>query len=114
MKKKVEIRLRHWVYIDDKKFLGPGRIELLEYIQETGSISKAAKNMGLSYKKAWTLVDEMNTYGKTPYVVTQKGGTKGGGTVVTETGKQVMAAYKTLNDHLLKVVKAEKALLELI
>ena len=114
MNRKTEIRIRHWVFIDDIKFFGPGRYELLENIAKTGSISKAASAMGLSYKKAWAMVDAMNTSGSTPYVITQKGGTHGGGTVLTETGKQVMEAYKNFNEKLLEIVKAEKELLSVI
>ncbi len=114
MNQKYEIRLRHWVFIDDIKFFGPGRYELLEHIEQTGSISKAATAMGLSYKKAWAMVDAMNTKGKSPYVITQKGGAHGGGTVLTDTGKQVMQAYKKLNEKLLEIIKAEKELLSVI
>jgi len=114
MNRKVEIRIRHWVFVDETKFFGPGRYELLEYIAETGSISKAATAMGLSYKKAWAMVDAMNTLGTSPYVVTQKGGTHGGGAVITETGKKVMEAYKRLDEKLLEIARAEKDLLSVI
>ena len=59
MTKNISIRFRHWVFIDDMKFFGPGRMELLEHIESTGSIAKAAKLMNMSYKKAWLMVDEM-------------------------------------------------------
>ncbi|TDE14694.1 winged helix-turn-helix domain-containing protein [Dyadobacter psychrotolerans] len=114
MERNIVIRLRHWVYVNETKFFGPGRYELLEGIQQTGSIAKAAKEMGLSYKKAWAMVDAMNTLGQKPYVVTQKGGSKGGGTILTETGKDVLTAYKKLNEKLLAVVEAERELLTLI
>ena len=114
MERQVEIRLRHWVFVDEVKFFGPGRYELLERIAETGSIAQAAKEMGLSYKKAWAMVDALNTLGKGPYVVTQKGGTKGGGTVLTDTARDVMAAYKRLNDKLLAALAEEQELLSLI
>ena len=77
--KKKDIRVRCWVDIDGVKFFGPGRAELLELVEESGSISQAAKSMGMSYKKAWAMIDEMNTLGQKPYVITQKGGQKGGG-----------------------------------
>jgi molybdate transport system regulatory protein len=114
MERNIEIRLRHWIFINDIKFFGPGRYELLEHIEQTGSISKAANAMGLSYKKAWAMVDAMNTYGKSPYVITQKGGSNGGGTILTETGKNVLVAYQNLNDKLLAVINAEKELQSLI
>ena len=114
MEKQIEIRLRHWVYVDNAKFFGPGRLELLEHIQATGSIAQAAKAMGLSYKKAWTMVDALNNVGKSPYVITQKGGAEGGGAVLTETGRKVMEAYQRLSEKLLAVVAAEQELLTLV
>ena len=114
MEKEIRIRVRHWIYIDDMKFFGPGRMELLEHIQETGSIVKAAKAMKMSYKKAWAMVDAMNTYGQLPYVITHKGGQQGGGAELTDTGLRVISAYKNLSDKLLAVVESEKELLSLI
>lgn len=114
MNKNINIRFRHWVFIDDMKFFGPGRLELLEHIESTGSISKAAKLMNMSYKKAWLMVDEMNNHAQKPYVITQKGGQHGGGTLVTEAGKKLMQAYKILDTKLAAVVEAEKELLTLI
>ena len=87
MNRKTELRIRHWVFVDDVKFFGPGRYELLGHIEQTGSIAKAAKAMGLSH---------------------------GGGAVLTETAKRVMTAYKALDDKLLEVAKAEKELLAAI
>ena len=114
MERQVEIRVLHWVFIDQVKFFGPGRYELLERIGETGSIAQAAKDMGLSYKKGWAMVDALNTLGNGPYVVTHNGGTKGGGTILTDTARNVMQAYKRLNDKLLAVLAEEQELLTLI
>lgn len=83
----------------DDRFLGPGRLELLENIIETGSISQAAKQMGMSYKKAWDLVNSMNQHTIKPIVSTQTGGEKGGGTIVTEEGKQLIAAFRKLHEE---------------
>jgi len=112
MKKK--IRVRCWVDIDGEKFFGPGPAELLEYIQATGSISKAAKAMDMSYKKAWRIVEHLNELGHKPYVLLQKGGQKGGGAELTDTGKKVMDAYWKLSAQIDKIVKKEKVLLKLI
>lgn len=114
MKKKIELRLSHWVFVDDVKFFGPGRLQLLKLIQETGSISKAAKDMGMSYKKAWRMVDEMNTFGGSPYVITSKGGLQGGGTEIAERGKQMMEAYRRLDEKLRAVIEQETEILNLI
>lgn len=80
------------------RFLGPGRIELLEKIIETGSISQAAKLMGMSYKKSWDLIHSINQHTQNPIVVTQTGGEKGGGTTVTDEGKQLISAFKNLHN----------------
>ena len=99
-----EIRLRCWIDVDGAKFFGPGRLELLQEIERSGSIASAAKAMGMSYKKAWAMIEEMNARGSRPYVITQKGGAKGGGTQITETGKRVMKAYTELVTKLDAVV----------
>jgi molybdate transport system regulatory protein len=111
MKKDISLLMRHWVYVDGQKFFGPGRLELLEAIEETGSIVKAAKTMEMSYKKAWAMVDAMNTQGSQPYVVTKKGGEKGGGAQLTYHARQVIAAYKKLTSQLTAVLDAEKELI---
>ena len=74
-----QLRVRCWIDIDGERFFGPGRAELLQLIQETGSISKAAKSMGMSYKKAWEMVEGLNANGRKPYVIAHKGGRKGWG-----------------------------------
>jgi molybdate transport system regulatory protein len=84
---------------EDDRFLGPGRIELLEKIIETGSISQAAKLMGMSYKKAWDLIHSINQHTVKPIVTTQTGGEKGGGTIVTAEGKQLILAFKKLHEE---------------
>ena len=112
--KKKDIRVRCWVDIDGVKFFGPGRAELLELIEESGSISQAAKSMGMSYKKAWAMIDEMNTLGQKPYVITQKGGQKGGGAEVTVTGKKVVVAYNTLMNKLQAIVNKETEIFKVV
>src|SRR5215210_6863216 len=87
---------RLWIESDQDRFLGPGRIELLQKIQEFGSISKAAAAMEMSYKKAWDLVASMNQQAIDPFVVAQTGGRKGGGARVTEAGQQAIVSYQAL------------------
>ncbi|MCI1189399.1 LysR family transcriptional regulator [Hymenobacter sp. DH14] len=87
---------RLWLETDEGRFLGIGRLELLERIAELGSISKAAQAMGMSYKRAWDLVSSMNAQAATPLVSTQTGGTKGGGAVVTEAGQAAIVAFNEL------------------
>jgi len=69
---------------------------LLEAIAEKGSISQAAKAIGMSYKRAWQLVEEMNTLTDTPLVTTETGGVHGGGTRLTERGRRAIETYHRL------------------
>ncbi|MBT1698746.1 winged helix-turn-helix domain-containing protein [Fulvivirgaceae bacterium PWU4] len=112
--RKKEIRFRCWIDIDGTKFFGPGPAELLELISEEGSIAKAAKKMGMSYKKAWDIIDELNTRGKKPFVVSHKGGESGGGAELTETGKKVVARYRALTSKLKAIIEKDTVLLKLI
>jgi molybdate transport system regulatory protein len=112
--KSKEFRFRLWVDIDGEKFFGPGRAELLSLIEETGSISSAAKSMGMSYKKAWAMIDEMNAKAQTPYVVAQKGGQKGGGTALTPAGKDVVKSYQKIMDRIHQVLDKERSFLDLV
>lgn len=112
--KKKEIRVRCWVNVDGERFFGPGPAELLHLIDDTGSISKAARSMGMSYKKAWDIVDNLNSRGREPYVISQKGGDKGGGAQLTARGKRIVTAYDKLNAKVIDIVSREKELLKLI
>ena len=79
-----------------ERFMGIGRLELLGHIQRTGSINQAAKAMGMSYKRAWELVQSMNRLADAPLVATQTGGSTGGGAVVTAEGEKFLTHYQTL------------------
>lgn len=74
-------------------------MELLSRIEATGSISKAAKSMKMSYKAAWDAVDAMNNALGKPVVESATGGAKGGGSRLTETGKRLILEYKTLDEQ---------------
>ena len=74
--------------------LGDNRIALLERIDRLGSISKAAKAAGISYKTAWDVIDEVNNLSTEPLVVRTSGGRGGGGTVLTGEGKEVVRLYR--------------------
>lgn len=89
-----------WIETPMGKFLGKGRVELMEKIIEHGSISKAAKEMGMTYKKAWALINSMNSQSAEPLVRTQTGGGGGGGAVVTEKGQQAILLFKGLRQRL--------------
>ncbi len=85
-----------------ERSLGPGKIRLLELIDETGSISAAGRALKMSYRQAWLLVDELNHMFKEPVVSAQTGGGGGGGTVVTETGKAVVRLYRDMERRTFK------------
>jgi molybdate transport system regulatory protein len=74
--------------------LGPGKGRLLEEIDKAGSISGAARGMGMSYKRAWDLVADLNALFKEPVVATSFGGAKGGGATLTPFGQSVLARYR--------------------
>ena len=100
-----------WIESEEQRFLGPGRVELLERIVETGSINQAAKHMGMSYKKAWAMINSLNTQAKTPLVVTQIGGEKGGGTTITDEAKELIAYYHFLRERFSQFLEEESQFL---
>lgn len=87
-------RLRLRILFGPDAMLGPGKAELMEHIRETGSISAAGRRMGMSYKRAWSLVEEVNGIFREPLVASARGGAGGGGAHLTEAGVAVLAAYR--------------------
>jgi len=77
--------------------MGPGKADLLLAIERTGSISAAARTLGMSYRRAWLLVDTMNQCFKSPVVATLTGGQRGGGARVTKLGHDVLARYRAMD-----------------
>lgn len=100
-----KIRLR--VVFGGNAMLGPGKADLLEHIGKTGSISAAGKAMGMSYKRAWTLVETLNGIFREPLVASSRGGTSGGGARLTETGERVLAQYRLLEARVEEAGAAE-------
>ena len=76
--------------------IGPGKIALLEAIRSTGSISAAARSIGMSYRRAWLLVEEINQTLREPAVTAETGGARGGGAVVTPVGEKVVGLYRAI------------------
>lgn len=76
--------------------IGPGKIALLEAIERTGSITGAAKALGMSYRRAWLLVEETNRCLRAPAVVTAAGGKSGGGTLLTPAGRRLCERYRAI------------------
>lgn len=93
-------RLRVRLVFDDGLKIGPGKADLLEQIDQTGSISAAGRSMGMSYRRAWALVEEMNRAFRAPLVVSSRGGNKGGGAKLTDEGRTVLTAFRTLEQKM--------------
>ncbi|AOB33626.1 ModE family transcriptional regulator [Bordetella sp. H567] len=74
--------------------IGPGKVALLEAIAEHGSISAAARSLGMSYRRAWLLVDELNRALSAPATESGPGGASGGGSTLTPVGKRIVALYR--------------------
>ncbi|MDF1619126.1 winged helix-turn-helix domain-containing protein [Pseudothioclava nitratireducens] len=91
--------------------IGPGKAQLLEGIAREGSISAAGRAMGMSYKRAWQLVETMNAGFVAPVVESTRGGAQGGGADLTETGQAVLAAYRALEARVTEAGSAEIAAL---
>ena len=94
MKPKPDVRFRLRVTRGDDIAVGPGKVDLLEAIARAGSITAAAKELGMSYRRAWLLVDTMNRNFKRPVVAAEAGGTRGGGAALTAHGAAVVAHYR--------------------
>mgnify|MGYP001764799986 CR=1 FL=1 len=99
MIKNLKLHGRMWLTLDGKNVVGHGRVELLRKIGETGSISKAAKAMKMSYKAAWDAVDAMNNAMGTPVVDSATGGSKGGGSQLTESGQRLITEFEFMESR---------------
>lgn len=95
-KKKYTIRTRVWIDEEDGPYLGAGRIVLLEKIKETGSITNAAKEIKMSYRKAWQLVEDMNKRSNTILVEKILGGKNGSGSALTKEGERIVNEFHQL------------------
>ncbi len=91
------LKLKLQLYCGDEIAMGPGKADLLAAIQRTGSISAAGRDLGMSYRRAWLLVDVMNRCFSAPLVETHPGGGKNAGAKLTPVGKAALAAYRRLS-----------------
>ena len=89
--------------------MGPGKAELLEAIGATGSISASAKRLGMSYRRAWILVDTMNRCFRSPVVASAAGGSGGGGASVTPFGRTVLRRYRAMQARVDRAIDPELA-----
>lgn len=94
--KSVQTGPRLRVVIEPDVAIGPGKADLLEAIRDTGSISAAGRKLGMSYRRAWLLVDELNQHLAAPVVAAVTGGAKGGGAALTHTGEEVLTRYRAM------------------
>jgi len=104
--------IRFRIYFDADMMLGPGKADLLQGIHETGSIAAAGRRMGMSYKRAWYLVDTLNRIFSEPLVHSAKGGKAGGGASLTPTGLQVLEAYRRMQANVARAIEGDVAHLE--
>lgn len=87
---------------------GPGKADLLEALQKTGSITEASARLGMSYMRAWTLIRTMNRCFKEPLVIAVRGGTRGGGGAsLSETGRQVLELYRRMENKCIETTRGD-------
>jgi molybdate transport system regulatory protein len=105
---RVSIRL----HFDNGSAIGPGKVQLLEQVAETGSIRKAATRMRMSYRKAWLLIDDLKTAFGAAVVTTATGGRSGGGAKLTPLGVSIVAQYRLLEARTARAIRPQIAVLE--
>lgn len=110
--KEVNIKFRIWFNSNGEKLLGKGRVELLELIKESGSISSAATEMKMSYRQAWQMVKEMNERANEPLVEKHMGGKSGGGSYLTEAGEKAIKSFHELEQKVKIFIDSEAKKIE--
>ena len=100
-------RLTIRIDLDDKAAFGPGKAKLLETLEQVGSIRSAAAAMGMSYQRAWLLVQDIESTLGAPVVVAKTGGSGGGGVTLTKLGQSVLARYRRIERSATKAVESE-------
>jgi molybdate transport system regulatory protein len=93
--------------------LGPGKVDLLEAIDRNGSISDAGRDLGMSYRRAWLLIDQVNKIFARPVVVASPGGAHGGGAQLTNFGRALIAAYQRIEERTRLAIREELAPFEI-
>ncbi len=94
MPSQIKVRIVH-----DLGVIGPGKIALLQAVQDTGSISGAARTLGMAFRRAWFLIETMNTTFHEPLVRTSVGGREGGGAALTPLGEELVTRYRQLEEE---------------
>jgi len=110
---KAQIKPRWRILAGKQIALGPGKVELLEALHKTGSITAAAKSMNMSYMRAWTLIRTMNSCFKEPLVLANHGGLHGGGgATLTPTGRKALALYRRMDALSLRAIDPARKQIE--
>ena len=94
--------------------IGPGKMELLELVAETGSIAKAAQRMEMSYMRAWSLIQTMNTCFQKPVIEAVRGGHARGGAKLTDTGQRVLKLYRQMEADGVQAVQTDWRALQML
>lgn len=97
------LKIQARLMLDDEIAFGPGKADLLDAIASAGSISAAGKQLGMSYRRTWLLVDAMNRCFQQPLVETATGGVQGGGTRLTDYGIDVLKRYRQLQAEIQQI-----------
>src|SRR5262245_40414485 len=100
------------VALTSRHHIGPGKVRLLELIDEHGSISAAARAMDMSYRRAWLLVENMNTMFRAPVLTPAIGGTQGGGAALTPLGREIIARFRRMETATGKAIASDLAALK--
>ncbi|HWS66325.1 MAG TPA: hypothetical protein VN325_26480 [Steroidobacteraceae bacterium] len=95
------IRIR--IDFSDSSFVGPGKIDLLEAIRDSGSLSQAARDLGMSYRRAWLLIDSFKYAFREPVTLATTGGKGGGGVALTSFGKGLVESYRALERDIAEI-----------
>ena len=101
------LKLKAQLFCGDEPAMGPGKAALLEAIDAAGSISAAARVLGMSYRRAWLLVDEMNRCFVGRLVDTVAGGGTGRGATLSDTGRSVLTAFRTVEGRMMAAAGGE-------
>jgi len=105
----VDVRFRLRVRKGDTIAMGPGKIALLEAIRACGSISAAARSMGMSYRRAWMLLEELNACLASPATQSEQGGSRGGGSALTPVGEAIIDRYRAIEHRASEACAADIA-----
>jgi len=103
------IHIKIWIEKKGISILGPGRIEILEAIDKTSSLTKATRNCHISFKKGWKLINDISQHLEQPVIISERGGKGGGGkTILTEYGKKLVRQYRSIQEKLISFANNSK------